>query len=401
MSNSLSKYFSGIAAKRLSQVEIKPTSNQHEFNGITEMKEIFGTEKFNFKGKFILLSDEENRIIEADGNLTWYDARERHATRTEYRLYYTTNDVIQNSAVGDLVIIARTGKKSLASIIAPANSTSEKQLLWLFGLAEVGNKFIVKDLSNKKEDLGFAGKYIMSSLGFGLEEKEDFLDLILKKFGKKFPTTNEFSEFARSTIKKCSPFEAPDETLLTWMEREELLFRALEKHIVEEKLQKGFGKKGIDVDDFIQFSLSVQNRRKSRAGYAFENHLSKIFDAHKIDYSKGQVTELNKKPDFIFPGIKEYHNTAFDVSLLTLLGVKTTAKDRWRQVLSEASRIKQKHLITLEPSISKNQTDEMHSENLQLVIPKGLFETYSTDQQRQIIPLSNFIATVIKNQKKN
>ena len=205
MSNSLSKYFSGIAAKRLSQVEIKPTSNQHEFNGIVEMKEIFGTEKFNFKGIFILLSDEQDKIVEADGGLTWYDAREKHATRTEYRLYYTTNDVIQNSAVGDLVIIARTSKKSLAVIIAPANSTSEKQLLWLFGLSEVENKFIVKDLTDKKEDLGFAGKYIMSSLGFELEEKEGYLDLILKKFGKKFPTTNEFSEFARSTIKQSSP----------------------------------------------------------------------------------------------------------------------------------------------------------------------------------------------------
>jgi hypothetical protein len=401
MSNSLSKYFLGIAAKRLSQVEIMPTSNQHEFNGILEMKEIFGTEKFNFKGKFILLSDEEDKIVEADGGLTWYDARERHATRTEYRLYYTTNDVIQNSAVGDLVIIARTGKKSLAVIIAPANSTSEKQLLWLFGLSEVGNKFIVKDLSGKKEDFGFAGKYIMSSLGFELEEKEDYLDLILKKFGKKFPSTNEFSEFARSTIKKTSPFDAPDETLLSWMEREELLFRTLEKHIVEEKLQNGFGKKGTDVDDFIQFSLSVQNRRKSRAGYAFENHLLKIFDAHKISYSRGKITELNKKPDFIFPGIKEYHDSAFDVSLLTMLGLKTSAKDRWRQVLSEAARIKQKHLITLEPSISKNQTDEMIAENLQLVIPEGITKTYSDAQQKQLLTLKEFISRVEGKQKNN
>lgn len=400
MSNSLSKYFSGIAAKRLSQVEIKPTSNQHEFNGIVEMKEIFGEEKFNFKGKFILLSDEADKIVEADGGLTWYDARKKHATRTEYRLYYTTNDVIQNSAVGDLVIIARTGKKSLAIIIAPANSTSERQLLWLFGLSEVENKFIVKDLSDKKEDLGFAGKYIMSSLGFELEEKEDYLDLILKKFGKKFPSTNVFSEFARSTIKHSSPFEAPDETLLSWMEREELLFRSLEKHIVEEKLQNGFGKKGTDVDDFIQFSLSVQNRRKSRAGYAFENHLTKIFDAHKINYSRGKVTELNKKPDFVFPDIQRYHDPAFDVSLLTMLGLKTSAKDRWRQVLSEAAKIKNKHLITLEPSISKNQTDEMISENLQLVIPKGIIETYTKYQQNQLLTLKSFIEILNDRQEK-
>lgn len=398
MSNSLSKYFSGIAAKRLSQVEIKPTSNQHEFNGISEMKEIFGTEKIKFKGKFILLSDEEEKIIESDGELTWYDAREKHVTRTEYRLYYTTNEVIQNSEIGDLVIIARTSKKSLAIIIAPANTTSEKQLLWLFGLKEVSNKFIIKDLSESKESLGFAGKYIMSSLGFYIDEKEEYLDLVLKTFGKKFPTTHEFSDFARSTIKHGSPIEEPDEILLAWMEREELLFRALEKYIVQEKLEKGFGKKGMDVDDFIQFSLSVQNRRKSRAGFAFENHLSKIFDAHKIKYSKGKITEMNKKPDFIFPDIKEYHNADFDNSLLTLLGVKTTAKDRWRQVLSEAAKISNKHLITLEPSISKNQTDEMRAEKLQLVIPNGILETYSVEQREQILTLSGFIKLVLKKQ---
>jgi len=398
MSNSLSKYFSGIAAKRLSQVEIKPTSNQHEFNGISEMKEIFGTEKIKFKGKFILLSDEEEKIIESDGELTWYDAREKHVTRTEYRLYYTTNEVIQNSEIGDLVIIARTSKKSLAIIIAPANTTSEKQLLWLFGLKEVSNKFIIKDLSESKESLGFAGKYIMSSLGFFIDEKEEYLDLVLKTFGKKFPTTHEFSDFARSTIKHGSPIEEPDEILLAWMEREELLFRALEKYIVQEKLEKGFGKKGMDVDDFIQFSLSVQNRRKSRAGFAFENHLSKIFDAHKIKYSKGKITEMNKKPDFIFPDIKEYHNADFDNSLLTLLGVKTTAKDRWRQVLSEAAKISNKHLITLEPSISKNQTDEMRAEKLQLVIPNGILETYSVEQREQILTLSGFIKLVLKKQ---
>ena len=221
---------------------------------------------------------------------------------------------------------------------------------------------------------------------------------IFEKFGKRFPSTNLFSEFARSTVKEASAVEEPDITLLLWMEREELLFKTLEKYLVEEKLQEGFGNKGLDVDDFIYFSLSVHNRRKSRAGYAFENHLSVIFESNKVSYSWGKVTELNKKPDFIFPGIKQYHAKSFDTSLLTMLGVKTSAKDRWRQVLSEAAKIKHKHLITLEPAISKNQTDEMISDNLQLVIPQGIFETYSKEQQKQIISLSDFINHVSKNQ---
>lgn len=54
------------------------------------------------------------------------------------------------------------------------------------------------------------------------------------------------------------------------MEQEELLFRTLERHIVSTRLKEGFGNEKLDVDVFISFSLSVQNRRKSRVGYALE-----------------------------------------------------------------------------------------------------------------------------------
>ncbi len=396
MANNIAKYFSGIGAKRLSQVEIKPNkSNQHEFNGISEFKKIFGIDKIKFKGRFIFLSDDEEKTIEDKGALTWYDAREDHETRTEHRLYYSTNNVISAASVDDLVIIGRVKANELLIIIAQKGSTAEKQLLWLFELAEVKKKFVVKDLSQEKQELGFAAKHIIESLGLEIEEAApDYLQMIIKKFGEQFPTTNQFSEFSRSTIKDVSSIDSPDETLIKWMDQEELLFRTLERHIVQVKLKKGFGKNGADVDDFVSFSLSVQNRRKSRAGYAFENHLSKIFDENKISYSRGKVTELNKKPDFVFPSIKHYHAKTFNTELLTMLGLKTSSKDRWRQVLSEAARIKKKHLITLEPAISKNQTDEMIAENLQLVIPKGIFETYSIEQQKKIISLHDFISLV-------
>ncbi len=400
MSNSISRYFSGIAAKRLTEVEITEISNQHEFNGISQLKEIFGSDKIKFNGKFILFNDEEDKIIEAEGSLTWYDARENHASRTEYRLYYTDNSVIENSSVGDLVIIGRTGENSLAIIIAPANSTSEKQLLWLFGLSEVESKFIIKDLSNEKADLGFAGNYIISALGFEAEETDqNFLDLILEKFGNTFPSTSTFSNFTRSTFKDISPTEDPDKAILAYMERELELFKTLEKYLVEEKLKQGFGNTGTDVDDFIRFSLSVQNRRKSRAGLAFENHLAYIFKSYGLSFSTQNKTERNNKPDFLFPSIIEYRNLSFNSALLTMLGVKTTAKDRWRQILSEADRIWPKHLITLEPAISKNQTDEMISQKIQLVLPRELISTYNNEQQKDIISLIEFLDVVGNKQK--
>jgi hypothetical protein len=399
----LSKYFLGVGAKRLSEVEIKPTiSNQHEFNGIGEFKKIFGTEKITFQGKYIFLSDDEAKVLEESGFLTWYDARKNHPTRTEYRLYYSGNAAIERALPGDLVIIVRTSKEELLIVITPAYSTSEKQLLWLFGLTEVENKFIIKDLTNEKQDLGYAGRYILNLLGIEIEEyAPDFLKLMLSNYGESFPSTTIFSEFARSTLKNVSAIEEPDNTLLLWMQREELLFKTFERHFVKKKLSKGFGEHQTDVEDFISFSLSVQNRRKSRAGHAFENHLSVIFNAHGIIYSKGKVTEMNKKPDFIFPNIDLYHRDNFDVELLTMLGLKTTSKDRWRQVLSEASKISKKHLITLEPAISKNQTDEMISEKLQLVIPENIQDTYSDVQKTSLLTLNNFISLVKERQRKS
>lgn len=402
MSNLISTYFSGIGAKRLSDVEIAPAiSNQHEFNGIGEFKSIFGTERISFNGRFLYLSDEDNQVINDSGILTWYDAREKHETRTEYRLYYSNNSVIDAASPDDLLVIGRTSENELAVIIAPAGSTSERQVLWLFGIEEVEKSFIIRDYTTKDQNLDYARKHIVSSLGIELiDVTTDYLDEMLNKYSTGFPSTGIFSKYARSTLAEVFPVEQPDAALISWLEREESLFKTLEKYFVEQKLKDGFGTDGKDVDEFISFSLSIQNRRKSRAGLAFENQLTYLFDQHKVKYSRGKKTERNNKPDFMFPGIDYYNNQDFSVELLTMLGVKTSAKDRWRQVLSEAERIEYKHLVTLEPSISKNQTDEMKAQHLQLVIPKGLMETYSAVQQSELINLSDFLDLIKERQNK-
>ena len=71
-------------------------------------------------------------------------------------------------------------------------------------------------------------------------------------------------------------------------------------------------------------------------------------------------------------------------------GVKSTCKDRWRQVLAEADRITNKHLLTLETAISTNQTDEMQAKNLQLVLPCSLHNTYTSAQQAWLMDIAAF-----------
>jgi hypothetical protein len=182
---------------------------------------------------------------------------------------------------------------------------------------------------------------------------------------------------------------------MAWMEREEILFRTLEKHLIGERLSQGFDG---DVDGFISFSLSVQNRRKSRAGLALENHLEILFKECGIRYTRTPMTENKAKPDFIFPGIEEYRNPEYDPLNLTMLGVKSSCKDRWRQVLTEADRIEQKHLLTLEAAISENQTNEMQAKRLQLVLPEELHDTYSEVQKSWLMNISQFTEVVRQRQ---
>jgi len=81
-----------------------------------------------------------------------------------------------------------------------------------------------------------------------------------------------------------------------------------------------------------------------------------------------------------------------------MLAVKTSCKDRWRQVLAEAERIRPKHLLTLEPGISRAQTEEMKKQDVQLVVPQGLQMTYSKAQQSELLNLAAFISSVKQHQ---
>jgi hypothetical protein len=390
----LSQYFTGVAMKRLSAVEANPVrSNQHEFNGVDMLKKIFGevTGKQRFPAKFLYLSDQDDEPVVADGFLTWYDAREKHLTRTEHRLYFPTTPVSQCASEGDVLVIGRRPDASVLVVVAENGSTISNQIQWLFGFHDLTHPgFSVRsELENDQDRIEYASRVILEQLEVVMETTEEtYLDEMLRRFGGQFPSTKDFSLYARSTL------DDPDGALMTFMDREEILFRTMERHLIADRLTQGF-----DIDSFLSVSLSVQNRRKSRAGSALENHLETIFIEHGIQYSRTPVTENRAKPDFIFPGIVHYRNAFFDEEKLTMLGVKSTCKDRWRQVLAEADRIRQKHLLTLETSISENQTNEMGQKLLQLVVPKKLHETYLPQQQGWLMSVRDFLKLVRERQE--
>jgi hypothetical protein len=404
----LSEYFEGVAAKRLSAVEADKTrSNQHEYQATKDVRVFLGNpvETTRITTRFLYLNDDDPDPVVEDAFLTLYNCRKDKPRAPEYHLYFPTTDVSLRACVNDLLVIAKKRDGNLLVIIAKYGSSIALQIEWLFGFADLARPgfSVNSELEAEKNRIEFASRFILESIGIVVEPPdESHLDVMLEKFNGKFPTTREFSAYARSTINSLDTRDQPDLVLMAWMEREEILFRALERHLIADRLSKGFagdGKSSVDVDGFLSFSLSVQNRRKSRVGLALENHLELLFIENKLRYKRTAVTENKARPDFLFPGIEEYRNPAYDTLKLTMLGVKSTCKDRWRQVLAEADRIEDKHLLTLEPAISTQQTDEMAAKRLQLVLPRALHETYTPAQQSWLMDVDEFTKLIKDRQK--
>lgn len=399
----LSQHFSGISAKCLSAVETqRVTSNQHEFNGTVEMKQYLGIDRTVFPARFIYLGrDEEDRLALED-EVTWYDARERHPTRSEHRLYFRDNEVMSEAASGDVLVTALCRDGTMLLLIINQASTALGEILWLFGIPEVtGTRFRTIDPESVEQPSSAIFNFVAEEVGLDLEirSEDDWLDLLLSRFGAAFPKTRDLSSLALETLGNgISPVEAPDEALMALIEREESLFRQLERYIVSNHLKENAGFWEQDVESFIKFSLGVHNRRKSRAGHALENHLEWIFMENSLTFERGARTEGKSKPDFLFPGEDCYRDESWPPGRLTMLGVKTSCKDRWRQVLNEAHRIPQKHLLTLQPRISEHQTDEMKSAGLHLVLPRAVHPSYSDSQQAWLIDVADFVKLAVERQ---
>lgn len=393
----LADYFAGVVAKTLSAVEVdRVTSNQHEFNGTHELRRLLGepAERTFFDTKFIYLTDADADPIIDQDRVTWYDARANHPKRTEWRLYFPTTRVTDCASAGDILIIARLRDDSLLVIIAEGGTTIANQMLWLFGLGKLQHPgfSIREEIELEQDRLGFARSLILESIGIEVEPPFDTsLERMISKFGERFPSTHEFSAFARLEADLVDIESDPDGILMAWMGKEEILFRLFEKHLVANRLQKGFTS---DVEGFMSYSLSVQNRRKSRVGHALENHLSAVFIGLNIRFEQNAVTENRSRPDFLFPDSRSYHDPAYPADQLTMLGAKSTCKDRWRQVLAEADRIPNKHLLTLETAISVNQTSEMQATGLHLIIPSLLHDTYLPQQRSWLMTLKDLTELV-------
>ncbi|MBR1550833.1 MAG: restriction endonuclease [Muribaculaceae bacterium] len=306
-------------------------------------------------------------------------------TRNEYRItrFGRGFPFLQDENVGDLLIIAKFTEEDYKGYVLSSDDDID-DFFAAFNLAPGETNQLI-DVS-------------------GTVEPDEQIAQLLKDFVNrfnKFPETKQMAQGARDcynnayNITKSSLMLNPDEILLNWVDTEYRLFKCMEEKIYADVISRPFE----SIDSFVQMANEVLNRRKSRAGKSLEHHLANIFTNNSLIFEEQAVTEDNKKPDFLFPNAACYHNLQFPADDLIVLGAKTTCKDRWRQVLTEADRIEVKYLFTLQQGISKNQLKEMHDSRLTLVVPKKYITSFPVEYQAEISDLKTFISMVCKKQE--
>lgn len=313
--------------------------------------------------------------FETDSNFTWYESK------NELRLtkFGRGFPFLKPEYTGSLFVLVQ---ESFDYYYGYFLNTEEEiqQYLDTFGLtpAETNRPVEVTNVSSE------------------LKEKTE-IDKFIQELSVDFPSSEEMSNAARIIYdrvykNKKQVITAPDKILIDWTQEEYRLFKAIENDRYGSIIKNGF----TSVDDFIVIANKVLNRRKSRAGKSLEHHLAAIFDGNKIQYTAQGITEGRKKPDFIFPSIEAYHDVKFSIGKLCTLAAKTTCKDRWRQVLNEADRLRDqnKYLCTLQQGISSSQMDEMKNEKVILVVPKPYISYYPKSHRNRIWTIGNFVKYV-------
>jgi len=302
-------------------------------------------------------------------------------TRNEYRLtrFGRGFPFLQDENIGDLLIISKISENQYEAFVLQSDEEIDEFFAALNIASNDTNGIIPKQFDTSAED-----KLLQCFISF------------IKSLKSEFPATIELATNARNcyigayNIKKETIIKNPDREILEWLNSEFQLFKTIEISRYSERIKTPFE----TVEQLISFANTILNRRKSRAGKSLEHHLSEIFSIFNLHFASQAITENNKKPDFLFPNVDAYIDPKYDEKKLILLASKTTCKDRWRQILNEADRIKTKHLFTLQQGISKNQLEEMYKYDVCLVVPKQYLTSFPIEFRDKILTLDKFIKHV-------
>ncbi len=306
--------------------------------------------------------------------ITWYG----NGSRSEYRMtrFGKGFPFLAHDMVGNLLILIKDTESQFSAYIL--------------------------DLDDDIEEIqATLGVEVLESWALYLEGEEktetedDCIGRHFREFAMnltEFPHGSSFSSTTWKALRECIPDfnRLPlDRALIKSMESEYKLFRMVERQLCQNEIIRVFR----DVDDFLQTASSIMNRRKSRAGRSLENHVERLLVEAKVPHEV-RPKKIDGKPDIVIPNEAAYFDSSYPVDKLIIVGVKTTCKDRWRQVLNEGKRVKQKHILTTQKGISVNQLNEMHQSGVTLVVPAELHKDFPKKSDISLLSIEGFVKSV-------
>lgn len=335
----------------------------------------FGPEKGRNDEAEVEVRWQEDQLVTIS-RVKWYGK----GTRSEYRLtrFGKGFPFLTPESVGDLLILIPSNHRAFQAYVLD-NDEDIEDVQAALGVAVTG----------------FWGAYEGGKPR--METESQCLERRFREFVKDLDDFPSGAAFSRETIKdlqECvhhfNKLNA-DRTIVRCMDTEYKLYRLAERQVCQSEIVRVFK----DVDDFLSTASSIMNRRKARAGRSLENHFEYLLRRAEIPHAM-RPPEVDGQPDIIIPSVDAYMDKDYPARKLFMVGVKTTCKDRWRQVLNEAKRIREKHIMTIQQGISTKQLAEMRGANVQLVVPSEFHKPYPPKSVMKLLHVEEFVEMVRK-----
>lgn len=311
----------------------------------------------------------------------WYNQKTRNEVRIT-RLGGFSSALLDPESTGALAVFCFSASREGAGLECRAwvcSTPEEDVILDMVGWVEPGT-------------FRFAGRPGYADYAKGSRDCRLDPDDIPKDWLDVFPKAGELL----NKVIELRPLDTlgADERLIRRRDCEYEMFQSVEEAVTLPVVRHGFP----TMDSFIAFAQTTLQRRRVRSGRSLELHTRQIFleeglQEHR-DFVHGAESESGNRPDFLFPSKACYDDPGYPADRLRMLAVKTTCRDRWRQVVAEASRIPTKHLLTLQQGVSEGQFAQMKSAGVHLVVPSALGASYPSSLRPELTTLESFIGDI-------
>jgi len=150
-------------------------------------------------------------------------------------------------------------------------------------------------------------------------------------------------------------------------------------------------------DIFYEIFKRAKQARVSRAGGSFEIHMMSALKSGGIPHAAQNIFD-GSKPDFVLPSGYIYRDPVLRRDLALVLTLKTTLRERWKQVVSESTNCPI-YLATLDESVPSRTLDKLKAKDITLVVPEKFKTSEFSEYQAHtnVISFRTFFDELLEN----